>query len=143
MICYFSSDIEHLLKCQLVICISSLEKCLFMSSAHSPIGQLFLCCWVIGVVSLFWKLSPYWLHCLQIFSTWPAVWFVGKVLFLIKPSFHNITPVLSFVCTSFSSVSSSYLITKAEQTASGWVIQFHNSDQQFQSEDPKTVLNEA
>ena len=58
------SDVEHVFQCLLVICISSLEKCIFRSSAHF-FDWIFWLYSTRKAVCVFWKLIP---SHLQIFS---------------------------------------------------------------------------
>ena len=63
------SDVEHPFTCLLAICISSLEKCLFRSSAIFEPGCLFSGCWILGVLHIFWVIIPYQIYnCMYLLS---------------------------------------------------------------------------
>ena len=66
------NGIEYLIMGSVVICISSLEKCLFKSFAHFSIRLFGFCCWILGVFYMFWILIPYQIDDFQIFS--PILW---------------------------------------------------------------------
>ena len=72
------SDAEYLYIFQVALCISFLKKCLFKTPTFWFGGGV--CYWVVGISYVFWILTPYQIHGLQIFFSFHMLPLISKIV---------------------------------------------------------------